>query len=78
MNKTLQQKLDLLESLIRTQKESVVGGGRDVQYMHGMANGMILAHAIFADQHNPKFISRPRRPYNRIVRHKSIKSKRNR
>jgi hypothetical protein len=78
MNKTLQQKLDSLESLIGTQKDSVVGGGRDVDYMHGMANGMILAHAIFADLHNPKFVTRPRKPYGRIVRHKSVKSKRNR
>lgn len=78
MNKTLQQKLESLESLIKTQKESVIEGGHSVQYMHGMANGMILAHAIFADTHNPKFVSRPRKPYGRIVRHKSIKSKRNR
>lgn len=76
MNKTLQQKLDVLESLIGTQKDFVVRGGHGVDYMHGMANGMILAHSIFSDGHNPKFISRPRKAYGRIIRHKSIKSKR--
>jgi hypothetical protein len=75
MNKTLQEKLSDFESMIATQKDSVVEGGHGVQYMHGMANGMILAHAIFADQ-SPQFVTRPKRAYNRYVRHKCVRSKR--
>lgn len=77
MNKTLQQKLSILEGLIGTQKDSVVEGGTGVQYMHGMVNGMILAHSIFAND-SPKFVTRPRRAYGRIIRHKSSKSKKGR
>jgi len=77
MNKSLQQKLSSLEDLIAIQKNSVVAGGQATQYMHGMANGMILAHAIFSDS-APKYVSRPRKPYGRNVRHKSTRSKRNR
>lgn len=77
MNKEFHKKLSRLGSMIETQKDSVVGGGHGVQYMHGMANGMILAHAMFADQ-SPKFVKRPRRAYNRNVRHKCVTSKRNR
>jgi hypothetical protein len=74
MNKTLQEKLDVLESLIGTQKESIIEGDSGVDYMHGMANGMILAHSVFADNH-PNFVTRPNRRRGRIVRHKSAKSK---
>jgi hypothetical protein len=77
MNKTLQEKLSLLESLIGTQKNCIDGSGNAVDYMHGMANGMILAHSMFTDQ-SPKYVSRPRRPYGRIVRHKNAKSKKGR
>jgi hypothetical protein len=77
MNKTLQQKLSCLESLIETQTNCVDSSGAAADYMHGMANGMILAHSIFADN-SPKFVTRPHRPYERIVRHKSSKSKRGR
>lgn len=76
MNERLQKELSNLESLIATQKDTVVEGGHGVQYMHGMANGMILAHAIFANQ-RPEFITRPRKPYGRLIRHKCVKSKRN-
>lgn len=77
MNKDLQKKLSCLESMIATQKDCMNGCGDAMSYMHGMANGMILAHAIFADN-SPKFISRPKRPCGRIVRHKNAKSKRKR
>jgi hypothetical protein len=77
MNKILQENLSCLENLIATQKRCVEDAGAAVDYMHGMANGMILAHSIFSD-HRPKFISRPRRPYGRIIRHKSARSKKGR
>jgi hypothetical protein len=74
MNKTLQEKLSLLETLIETQKQSVVEGGPGVSYMHGMANGMILAHCIFADN-TPDFVIRPRRAYKLNTRHKTAQRK---
>ena len=43
MNKDLQDRLSSLEGLIGIQKGCVSSG----EYMHGMANGMILAHHIF-------------------------------
>jgi hypothetical protein len=41
--------------------------------MHGMANGMIMSHSIFADT-NPAFIKRPnrRRRSNTRIRHKKL------
>jgi hypothetical protein len=76
MNK-LHKKLSQLESMIATQKDSVVAGGQGVNYMHGMANGMILAHSLF-DESKPKFVKRPKKAYNRNVRHKCVKSRRHR
>jgi len=60
MRETLQKKLCLLENLIGTQKQSVTIGDPSSGYMHGMANGMILAHSIFADS-APQFVKLPRR-----------------
>ena len=77
MNEKLQRELDRIESLIAIQKNCLDDGVDGAQYMHGMANGMILVHSLFASQ-QPKFISRIRRPYGRNIRHKSAKSKRNR
>jgi hypothetical protein len=77
MNKQLQDNLSILESLIETQKQSVVEGGPGVSYMHGMANGMIMAHSIFADN-TPGFVIRPRRAYNLNIRHKTAQLKRKR
>jgi len=77
MNEKLQRELDRIESLIAIQKNCLDDGGDGAQYMHGMANGMILIHAMIIDQ-PPKFITRVRRPYGRNIRHKSAKSKRNR
>jgi hypothetical protein len=72
MNEDLQKKLSVLEGLIRTQEDSVTQGNH-LDYMHGMANGMILAHSIFAKQ-KPRYISKPKRFPERI-RHKSNKLK---
>lgn len=77
MNEDLQRKLSSLEGLIATQKDCINPTHISADYMHGMANGMIMAHSIFADQ-QPDFVIRPRRHYNRNVRHKCVKSKRNR
>lgn len=74
MNKDLQEKLSLLESLIKTQKQSVVEGGHGVSYMHGMANGMIMAHSIFADN-TPDYVIRPRKAYKLNTRHKTAQLK---
>jgi len=77
MNEFLQKELSRVESLIEIQKDCLTDGGDGASYMHGMANGMILVHSLFASQ-QPKFISRMRRPYGRNIRHKSAKSKRKR
>jgi len=77
MNEYLQKELSRLESLIATQVDCIGGSGDAIQYMHGMANGMILAHCMFANQ-KPAFIKRVRKPYGRNIRHKSAKSKRHR
>lgn len=77
MNKNLQEKLSVVESLIATQKDCLKNSGNAASYLHGMANGMILIHSIVADI-NPKFVDRPRRPYGRIIRHKNAKSKKGR
>ena len=77
MNKKLQEELSHLENLIAIQKDCLHEGGNALDYMYGMANGMILAHSLFADE-SPKYVKKPRRPYARIVRHKLAKSKRHR
>lgn len=73
MNKTLQEKLCILEGLIGTQKQSVIAGHPSTDYMHGMANGMILAHSIFADS-KPMYVKHPyRRKRTRTkIRHKKL------
>ena len=66
MNEKLQQKLSMLETAIGIQKDNLERG-----YMHGMLNGMIYAHAIFADC-EPKYQRGVYRKPGRIkVRHKS-------
>ena len=57
MNEKLQKNLSSLENLIGIQTESVIAGDSSVQYMHGMLNGLICAHSIFADC-SPKYMSR--------------------
>lgn len=65
MNKDLQSKLSMLENLISIQHNCL-----DAGYMHGMLNGLIVAHSVFADS-RPKFVSMPRKLTN--VRHKKRK-----
>jgi len=69
MNERLQKHLSTLEQLIGLQKESVCRGDPAVQYMHGMLNGLICAHAIFSDS-SPVYHSRPFRKRHTRVRHK--------
>jgi len=72
MNEKLQQSLSELERLISTQKDCVIVGYPEASYMHGMLNGMILAHSIF-DKSTPNFYSKPRRRKGPAVRHKIVK-----
>jgi len=44
MNSELQAKLSSLEQLMGIQRDSLADG-----YMHGMLNGLIVAHSVFAD-----------------------------
>lgn len=71
MNKKLQKDLSTLENLVRVQKDCVADGGPGAQYMHGMLNGLILAHSVI-DGCNPRYYSRPFRKKRRNVRHKSL------
>jgi len=72
MNKDLQSKLRLVEDMIGTQKNCIPISHCPADYMHGMANGMILVHSIFADS-KPAFVSRPVRNKERKIRHKCNK-----
>lgn len=73
MNEDLHKKLSQLESLISTQKEFVIEGKPESDYMHGMLNGMILSHSLF-DNSSPNFYTKPRRrPSITRIRHKSNK-----
>lgn len=67
MKRDLQYKLSALEQLIGIQADCLEKG-----YMHGMLNGMICAHSIFADCH-PKYASLDRNTKNNI-RHKARKN----
>lgn len=61
MNKDLQSKLSQIESMIATQKDCIPFDKsycRD--YMHGMANGMILIHSIITDS-SPRYVESKRR-----------------
>jgi hypothetical protein len=71
MNNHLQDCLSKLEHLIAIQEDCISPydvNSRD--YMQGMLNGMILAHAIF-DNSRPKYYTMTRRIKNKKVRHKS-------
>lgn len=72
MNEKLQKNLSQLEELISIQKQSVIGGDPSVDYMSGMANGMILAHSIF--NNGPANFVKPPYKYKKRtkVRHKSM------
>jgi hypothetical protein len=69
MNKSLQKNLSILESLIATQKDCVRAGYPETNYMHGMLNGLICAHSIFANI-SPEYYSRPRHRKSGKIRHK--------
>lgn len=54
-----------------TQENCIItDNSNSCDYMHGMLNGMILAHAIF-DNSRPKYYTMTRRIKNKKVRHKS-------
>jgi hypothetical protein len=69
MNEKLQKHLSTLENLIGIQKGCILPGDSSVQYMHGMLNGIILAHAVISES-NPKFFNMPKR--HNSIRHKSV------
>jgi hypothetical protein len=58
----LQRSLNDIENMIRIQRNCVDRG-----YMHGMLNGLILAHSAVSNEH-PVYESLPRRKNN--IRHK--------
>ena len=65
MNKDLQSKLSQLENLIRIQRDCL-----DAGYMHGMLNGLIVAHSVFTGD-SPLFYTRYKQPTK--IRHKQRK-----
>jgi len=66
MNEDLQKKLSSLENLIAIQKDCLERG-----YMHGMLNGLIIAHSVFSGD-PPDFVSLGyRKPIRSNIRHKS-------
>ena len=69
MNEKLQKKLSTLEGMISIQRDCVSEGYPGVDYMHGMLNGLICAHALFADS-TPRYHTRPFRRRDTKVRHK--------
>jgi hypothetical protein len=74
MNEKLQKDLSTLERLIGIQTDCIHAHDPSVQYMHGMLNGLICAHSVFADC-EPKYMSKPHRIHGRNIRHKSMQSK---
>ena len=75
MDERLQKDLSTLEGLIGIQRDCVIEGSLGVDYMHGMLNGLICAHATFADC-SPKYLSRPYKyRHGKKIRHKSMKVK---
>lgn len=70
MNKSLQKNLSTLENLIATQKDCVIAGYPETNYMHGMLNGLICAHSIFANT-SPEYYSKPRKRKSGKIRHKN-------
>jgi hypothetical protein len=71
MNKDLTKKLTSLESLIAVQRQTVDNRNPSVDYMHGMLNGLIVAHSVFSET-SPIFHVINRRRRDRKVRHKSL------
>jgi hypothetical protein len=54
MQVELQSKLSTLDELIKIQRDSLERG-----YMHGMLNGLIMAHSVFSGQ-SPEFTKMPK------------------
>jgi hypothetical protein len=65
MSDKLRDKIVTLERLIGIQTDSLESG-----YMHGMLNGLIVAHSVIANQ-SPDFVSLPKPKTH--IRHKSRK-----
>jgi hypothetical protein len=65
MNSDLQARLSQLENLIKIQRDCL-----DVGYMHGMLNGLIVAHSVFTDD-TPNFHLKYKQPTQ--IRHKKRK-----
>lgn len=80
MNEGLHRKLAALRELITLQKKFYQECSNETpgDYMQGMANGMILAHAVF-DNSEPDYVS-PKSEKTRThnVRHKSTRSRKRR
>jgi hypothetical protein len=72
MNKSLQNKLSKLESLILIQETCINPNDlNSVDYMQGMLNGLICAHSIF-DNSTAKYYTMTRRRKKTKIRHKSL------
>ena len=54
--KTLEQRLENLNDIIKIQCSR--GNGDYDQYMHGLANGLIMARSLFTDE-EPEFMEAP-------------------
>lgn len=70
MNKDLQKKRSMLENCIRIQTDCMEAG-----YMHGMLNGLILAHSIYTDS-SPVYAKPPKKSKKTIrykIRKKNVK-----
>jgi hypothetical protein len=67
MKNDLQSKLSSLENLIKIQTDCL-----DAGYMHGMLNGLIIAHSVFTGD-TPNFVSKYKQPTQ--IRHKKRKKR---
>lgn len=71
-NKSLQDKISDVENLIEIQRASVSQTDPSMDYMHGMLNGLICAHSVFANC-TPKYHRIYKKNRSKKVRHKTIK-----
>lgn len=75
MNEDLQRKLAKIENLILIQRDCISGSLPQIDYMHGMLNGLICAHSIFV-QEQPKYHTISRNRKKTQIRHKNGKRRR--
>ena len=68
VNNSVQQKLTELEALVATQRDCQTDGPAG-DYMHGMLNGMIIAHSVFTGD-RPKYYSKHQTLTKNKIRHK--------